>query len=134
MIRIQSEIKRAVLRQVVEGAKASASTLKSALIATQAAAMDGSFKKGRILMSTSGNGQSASFQISSGGFTQDVFVGLTEELIEVLDDAITNGYGPDGTEAAQLDPLFASMCSDDRLIGIRTQMGDWTTLRFPVTR
>jgi hypothetical protein len=131
VIRIQSEIKRALLRQIVEGAKSSASTVKAALIATQAAATDSSFKKGRILVSTSGNGQSASFQIAASGYSQDVFVGLTEEFINVLDDAVAAGAVDDTT---QPDALFNSMCSDDRLVGIRSQMGDFTSLRFPVTR
>lgn len=134
MIRIQSEIKRAILRQVVEGAKLSASSVKSALIATQAAATDSSFKKGRIAVSVSGNGQSASFQIGSNGYTQDVFVGLTEELIQVCDDTVAAGYGTDDGSPSNSDTLFAAMCADDRLVGIRTQQGDFTALRYPVTR
>jgi hypothetical protein len=132
VIRIQSEIKRAILRQIVEGAKLSGSPVKSALIATQAAAADSSFKKGRLTISVSGNGQSASFQIGANGFTQDVFVGLTEELINVLDDTVAAGYAKD--DASDSNSLFSAMCADDRLVGIRTQMGDFTGLRFPVTR
>lgn len=133
MIRIQSEIKRALLRQIVEGAKGGTVPIKSALISAQAAATDSSFKKGRVLISTSGNGQSASFQISSSGFSQETFVGLTEEFINVLDDAIAAGATDTG-EATDSDALFTTMCQDDRLVGIRTQMGDFTSLRFPVTR
>ena len=132
MIRIQSEIKRALLRQIVEGAKKAATTVKDALIATQAAATDSSFKKGRILVSTSGNGQSASFQIASSGYSQEVFVGLTEEFINVLDDSVTAG-APD-TDATTANALFSAMCADDRLMGIREQHGDWTSLRQGVTR
>ena len=133
MIRIQSEIKRGILRQIAEGAKASALTLKSALIMTQGQATDAALKKGRVMVSVSGNGQTTSFQISSSGFTQDVFVGLMEQLINVLDDTVTAGT-PDGTTAPVIDTLFAAMAADDRLAGVRTLMGDYTTLRFPVTR
>lgn len=134
VIRIQSEIKRAILRQIVEGAKASASPVKAALLATQSAATDSSFKKGRITVSVSGNGQSASFQIGANGFTQDVFVGLTEELITVLEDCIPLTANGDTGKSADSDALFTAMRADDRLVGIRTQMGDFTGLRYPVTR
>lgn len=129
MIRIQSEIKRAILRQIAKGAKDSAVTLKDALVATQGKATDSAFLTGRLLISTSGSGQSASFQISTAGFSQDVFVGLTEELINVYDDTVAAG-----TSAADVDTLFDAMCADDRLQGIRQQHGDFTSLRFPVTR
>ncbi len=135
MIRIQSEIKRAMLRQICEGAKATSSTVKQALIATQAAAADNSFKKGRIITSTSGNGQSASFAFFSptgaSGFTQDNVVGLTEEFVNILDDAVAGGIIDDPNT---VDATFAAMVTDDRLVGIRQQMGDFTSLRFPVTR
>ena len=134
MIRIQSEIKRAILRQIVEGAKSSSVPIKTALLATQSAAVDSSFKKGRILVSTSGNGQSASFQIGSAGYTQDVFVGFTEELLDVLKDAVSARYGTDDGAPTNSDTLFDVMCADDRLVGIRTQQGDFTSLRYPVTR
>ncbi len=131
VIRIQSETKRAILRQIAKGAKDSTTSLKDALIAVQGKATDASFLTGRLLISTSGNGQSASFQISTAGFTQDVFVGLTEELINILEDAVANGASED---AAQIDALFMAMCGDDRLQGVRVQHGDFTSLRFPVTR
>ena len=134
MIRIQSEIKCAILRQIVEGAKSSSSSVKSALVATQSAATDASFKKGRIAVSVSGNGQSASFLIGNNGFTQDVFVGLTEELIWVLDFVVASSLGTDDGNPANSDALFTAMCADDRLVGIRQQHGDFTALRYPVTR
>lgn len=133
MIRIQSEIKRATLRQIAEGAKKSAATLKEAIIAAQAGATDAAFLKGRIIANTSGSGQSVGFQFSTNGFTQDVFIGLTEELIEVLDDAVAAGTPDPGTPAGT-DTLFTAMCADDRLVGVRSQMGDFTALRYPVTR
>ena len=133
MIRIQSETKRAILRQIAVGSRNAATPLKDALIAVQGKATDAAFLTGRLLVSTSGNGQSASFQISTAGFTQDVFVGLTEELINILDDAVAAGSTDDGTPAS-VDALFTTMCGDDRLQGVRVQHGDFTSLRFPVTR
>lgn len=129
VIRIQSEIKRAILRQIAKGAKDSGTLLKDALIATQAKATDAAFLTGRLLVSTSGSGQSASFQISTSGYSQDVFVGLTEEFINILDDTVAAG-----TSATDVDGLFEAMCGDDRLQGVRVQHGDFTSLRFPVTR
>lgn len=133
MIRVQSEIKRAILRQVAKGAKDSAAPLADALLALQTKATDASFLTGRLLISTSGNGQSASFQINTAGFSQDVFVGLTEELIQVCEDAIAGGAADTGSES-DTDALFSAMCADDRLQCVRVQHGDFTALRFPVTR
>lgn len=130
MIRIQSEIKRAYLRQIAEGAKTSAVTLKAALIAVQSSIINDTFKKGRIVVSTSGNGQSVSFSLGAAGFTQDVVAGMTEEFINVLDDTIAQGYATSGTSEAEIDALFSAMTNDDRLRGVSSQLGDFTGLRF----
>lgn len=130
MIRIQSEIKRAYLRQIAEGAKSSSTSLRTALIAVQASIINDTFKKGRVVVSTSGNGQSVSFALGNGGFTQDVVAGLTEEFIEVLDDTVAGNLATNGTTPATIDTLFTAMCDDDRLRGVRQQLGDFTGLRF----
>ena len=130
MIRIQSETKRAYLRQIAEGAKTSAVTLKAALIAVQASIINDTFKKGRIVVATSGNGQSVSFTLGAAGFTPDVVAGMTEEFINVLDDTVAQGYATNGTSESEIDALFSAMTNDDRLRGVSSQLGDITGLRF----
>ena len=134
---IQTAKKIGYLRQIAEGAKTTASTLKAALVAAQAAVWLPSFKQGRILVSQSGSGQSGSFQMAGGGndWTQDNIFGLLEEFIQLADFTIAAGT-PDGSDDALIDALFAQMVENINTgnvpqIGVRTQMGDFSGLNFP---
>lgn len=140
-IRIQSVKRRAFLNQVAAGAISSNSTLTAALTAVQGQCFSPTFQKGRVVVSQSGSGQSGSFQMSVSGaeWTPDNIFGLTQELIELIPVTIANALlaSPpvtlvdDGTQTAA---LVAAMNQDDSLQGVTQQMGDFTSLRFPVTR
>ncbi len=131
MVRIQSELKRAFLRQLAEGAKATASTLGEALLAYQSQLFSASFKSGRIYISTSGSGQSASFAAPQAGIQvkQEDLVALSEELLSVLSDTVARGF-VDDTSAT--DALFQAMCDDDRCRGVRTRGLDVTLIGLPI--
>lgn len=133
MVYIQAVVKRGFLRQLAEGAKKSASTLKETLVAAQAAVFSPNFQRGRLLVSTSGSGQSGSFEIGMTGkdFTQVNVFALFEEAIEVLDDTVAFGLAVDSGVPADTDALLAAMSADDRLLGIREQMVDVTSLNVP---
>jgi len=133
MVYIQAVTKRGFLRQVAEGAKRSASTLRESLIAAQAQVYTANFQKGRLLVSTSGSGQSGSFEIGIQGkdFTQVNVFSMFEELIEILDSVIAQGLSADTSIPADTDALFTVMCQDDRLVGVTSEMGDYTSLNVP---
>lgn len=127
MVYLQSEIKRGFLRQIVEGSKKAGCTLRNSLLAFQAAIATDSFKLGKILISTSGSGQSGSFEIGVVGkqFTPENVFALSEEFLATLDAIIADG-AVDGTTAEALDVLFTTMSGQMR--GVRSQMGDFSCL------
>lgn len=126
---IQAVKKRGFLRQIAERAKKSALTLKETLLAVQGGQFSNTFQGGKILASTSGSGQSGSFEIWLQGkeWTPDNVFGLTEELIELCEQKLTDGVADD------VDTLFAAMMTDEALHGIRQQMGDFSGLNYPAT-
>lgn len=129
-VAIPGILKRAFLRQVGEAAKAQTATLREALLSAQAYAMDESFKQGKILINTSGSGQSGSFEIGVTGkaWTQENVAALTEQLINALDDCVSAGVATDAADSATIDALVTAMGYDDRLRGIRSQRGDFSLL------
>lgn len=133
MVYIQAVKKRGFLRQTAEGAKRSGSTLKESMLAAQAAVFTANFQRGRLLVSTSGSGQSGSFEIGVQGkeFTQDNVFAMLEELIEIQEYVISQGLAVDSDQQADTDALVQVMFNDDRLQGINTEMGDWTSLNVP---
>lgn len=141
MVYIQAAIKRGFLRQIYEQAKAATAYLGDALLAFQGSVFTPAFKTGRILVNTSGSGQSASFEVPQIGkqYSQDQIFALSEELLEIYSDAVaqlqaeTPSFNPTASPANQ-QTVFDTMMADDRLQGVRTQMGDFTGLRIPVTR
>ncbi len=129
MPNIQARKRRGFLRQIAEGAKTASLTLREALLASQAAVKDNTFSKGRILSSTSGSGQTASFEIGSAGkeFTQENVFDMLEEFLEILEDGISQGTITDAADG--IDATFAAMCGDDRLATIRHQHLDCSSFR-----
>ena len=136
-VQIQAVKKCGYLRQIAEGAKKTASTLKETLLAAQAGVNSPTFSKGRLVVSQSGSGQSGSFQMAGGGndWTQDNIFGLIEEFIQLLDWTVDQGT-PDAADAATIDALLAQMIENIQTgnvpqTSIRTQMGDFSGLNFP---
>lgn len=133
MVYIQAVKKRGFLRQIAEGAKSAGSTLREALIGSQAQVFSANFQRGRLLVSTSGSGQSGSFEIGVQGkeFTQDNVFALIEEQIEILDEIVAAGLAVDSADKADIDALVNVMFQDDRLVGVRSEMTDVTSLNVP---
>lgn len=129
-VAIPGSLKRAFLRQVAEQAKAQGATLREALISAQGYVMGESFRQGKILINTSGSGQSGSFEIGVTGkaWTQENVAALTEQLINVLDDCVSAGVATDAADEATINALVTAMGYDDRLRGIRSQRGDFSGL------
>jgi hypothetical protein len=136
MIYIQAVKKRGILRQIVEGCIAGKLKVREALLAFQQAIYSPSFKQGRVIMNTSGNGQSASFEIGMQGkeYTQDNVFGVSEEFFDILDNALANGPGclDDGSEKSSR-AIFEAMKADDRLQTVNRRSSDFTLLGFPQT-
>lgn len=128
---IPGTLKRAFLRQIAEGAKNSAATLREAIVSAQAAVMVASFRQGKILVNTSGSGQSGSFEISVTGkaWTPENVAALTEQLINILDDCVSAGVATEAPTEASINALVTQMGYDDRLRGLRSHHGDFTGLR-----
>jgi hypothetical protein len=145
-IQIQSVKKRAVLRQLCQGAIKTGTSLQQTLVNFQAAIFSPTFQKGRIVVHQSGSGQSGSFQMGSNDaeWTQDNLFGLTEEFLSLY-DTIQNNYwntgtytlpngqplpADDGTQDS-INAWMQAMFLDDSLQGQTEQMGDWTGLNVP---
>ena len=125
-----------MLRQLAEGAKKNELTFNETLLAFQASISDqGSFRKGRMTISTSGNGQSVSFQIANMGaqMTPDVWFAMSEEFFSILEDTIgAYDLSDDGTPNATA-AIFDAMKQDARLYGVTAAGLDVTLIGLPYT-
>lgn len=131
MARIAADIKRGFLRSILRDAQAASPqiTLAAALGAFQAAAYNNT-KSGRVIVSTSGNGKSVTFNMPQIGLQlmQDELMALTEEYFAVYADALVSlnvaGTNPTGDPA-----IFAQMLLDDRMQSITETRMDFTLIR-----
>lgn len=130
-VRIPSINKRDFLDEIAQGAKLSSSTLEEAIRAVKIAVHTKTYQQGKIIVSTSGSGQSGSFEINS--LWNPVTVkGMLQEFLEILRDVKAAG-AIDSADPDAIDTLYTTMCEDDRLRGIRRHMGDFSGLNFPAT-
>src|ERR1035437_5317616 len=136
MIYVQAIKKRGILRQIVEGGIQGKLKVREALLAFQQAIYSPSFKQGRVIMNTSGNGQSASFEIGLQGkeYTQDNVFGVSEEFFDILDTAVANDSMLIDAGAEAAPRLFwAPRGADDRLQTVNRRSSDFTLLGLPQT-
>lgn len=137
MVYIQALKRRAFLRQIVEGAIAGATTVGASLLAFQTSITSDSFKRGRIIVSTSGGGQSASFELGVQGkeFTQDNVLAMSEQFFDILSDALTynTALTDDGNETSSR-AILAQMMADDRLQTVTRRAADFGMLNWPLMR
>lgn len=122
---------RGLLRQIGRQATIGAMDLKEALEAAYDALVNSNFRAGRIFMSTSGNGQSASFIIPqqyTAAFAPDRLAQQFQEYIEIYDDSVANGLITDSTA---IESDIAVMLADDRLQTVSARRIDITGIRFP---
>lgn len=145
MIYIQAVKKRAQLRQILlVGAVATSTTVFNALLGFQTAVNEQNFQKGRQYISTSGNGQHASYQMASAGseWTQENVFALSEEYFDILERTLYSqntanaaaglpSLVDDGT-APNTTSIFNAMLQwDDRLRTVNRRGLDVTLLGFP---
>ncbi len=130
MVYIQAEIKRALLRNISRNATKSSATLREALEAYQDQSA-GAVNTGRIILNTSGGGYSTSLEMSAQWkqLTQEQVTGLTEEYLNVYDDALAALAISQPSDTSQDASILSTMLLDDRFRGVRSAMGDFTMLR-----
>lgn len=125
-----------MLRQLAESAKKNALTFNETLLAFQASISDqGSFRKGKLTVSTSGNGQSVSFQIASPSaqMTPEIWFAMSEEFFDILSDTVgAFALTDDGTPTATTN-IFEAMRQDARLYGVTSTGLDVTLIGVPYT-
>jgi hypothetical protein len=148
MVRIQSEIKRAILRSLWRAAQSAALPLLTALEGFQNTGWS-TLQSGQILVSGSGAGYSSSLKVpnvATDQITQENFLALSEAFLNVyyqaVFDLLKSASPSDTTEAIYAlmqagsysltdQQIFASMIESDYMQGIREQLGDWTGLNIP---
>jgi hypothetical protein len=141
-VAIQSIKKCGFLRQMVQQAKTSASTLAETLLAAATGHFVPTFARGRLVVSQSGSGQSGSFEIGMTGkeWTQDNIFALIEELQQMLAARVadTDAGTPDSSDPTLLDALQAGLIADINAglfpqSGVTRQMIDVSGLNWPAT-
>lgn len=134
---IRPIVRCGILRQLIEcGAIPAKAGVRDTLLAYQGNVTSESFKRGRLLISTSGNGQSASHQMSTPGFEfGPVEVqALSEQLIRIFEDAVANDSTlSDDGDQTHSRAILTAMLSDDRMQSINRRGMDSTLLGFPQT-
>lgn len=134
MVYIQAIKKRGFLRQLAERAKKKDGlSLRDVLLNAQGGQFTPTFQGGRLLVSTSGAGQSGSFEISVQGkeWTPDNVFALIEELIEILDLVVSQGLATDTADESSINALFVEMCAADELTTVRSSRSDFTCINWP---
>lgn len=137
MRHLRAHLKRAILRQIVEtNAIPGGQKVRDALLAFQATINTPSFAQGRVLSSTSGNGQSAAWDGAALGreYTPETVFAVSEEFFEIYEAALENtaGLADDATEASSR-AILAAMLADDRMQTVNRRSADFTLLNFPQT-
>jgi len=122
---------RGLLDDLAQEAKAGTVNLIDVIRAAKKAVQTASFCSGRIYVSSSGSGQSHSFQIPqtyTADFSTVQIAAQYQEFVEIYNDNV--GYGLI-TDATNADAVLAVMLADDRLQTVTERRLDITGLRFP---
>lgn len=135
MVHIQAIKRLGQLRQILlVGAVATSSTCFDALLSFQSAVNEQNFQRGRQYVSTSGNGQHASYAMVGSGaqWTQENVFAMSEEFFSILADTLAANptLVDDGSKGSQL-AIFNAMAADDRLQTVNRRGMDSTLLGFP---
>lgn len=131
MAQIKAINARGLLDDLAQQAKKSAVDLIDVIRAAKAAVQGNSFRQGRIYVSSSGSGQSHSFQIPqiyTADFSTVQVAAQYQEFVEIYNDCVGWGLISDSTNA---DAVLAVMLADDRLQTVTDRRLDITGLRFP---
>lgn len=133
MAQIPSLIARGLLRTLARDAKNNGKFLEDAINDLQDLINSPSFRQGRILASTSGNGQSAAWQQAqtyAAEFTPAKIAAQVQEFAEVYEFCVAAGTI---TENSDPEQDYRAMCNDDRLQTINRRRSDFTLLNWPQT-
>ena len=142
MAQIRAIEARGLLDDIAQGAIQSGVKLIDAIRAAKSAVLTPAFKTGRVFVSTSGNGQSASFLIPStlaADYTPTKVAAQMMEFVEIYQsciatkDANGNTVTPVFADTDSVATQLAGMMADDRLQGVTAQRLDITGLRWPTT-
>ena len=131
MAQIKAINARGLLDDLAEQAKATAVDLIDVIRAAKKAVQSNSFRAGRIYVSSSGSGQSHSFQIPqtyTADFSTVQIAAQYQEFVEIYNHNVGYGLIPTPTDA---DAVLAVMLADDRLQTVTERRLDITGLRFP---
>jgi hypothetical protein len=131
MAQIKAINARGLLDDLAQQAKTSAVNLIDVIRAAKSAVQSNSFRAGRIYVSSSGSGQSHSFQIPqtyTADFSVVQIAAQYQEFVEIYTDNVGWGIITDPTNA---DTALAAMLADDRLQTVTERRLDITGLRFP---
>lgn len=107
------------------------------MAAAQSGHFVNTFQRGRLVVSTSGSGQSGSFEIGIQGkeWTQDNVFGLIEELFQMI-ELVDGTLYPDDADPAHTDALRALLAENIMMgnvpSGVTSIGGDFTLLYIPV--
>jgi len=131
MAQIKAINARGLLDDLAQQAKAGAIDLIDVIRAAKTAVQTNSFRAGRIYVSSSGSGQSHSFQIPqiyTADFSVVQIAAQYQEFVEIYNDNV--GWGLI-TDASDVDSDLRVMLNDDRLQTVTTRRLDITGIRFP---
>ena len=131
MAQIKAINARGLLDDLAQQAKAGAIDLIDVIRAAKTAVQTNSFRAGRIYVSSSGSGQSHSFQIPqtyTADFSVVQIAAQYQEFVEIYNDNVGWGLITDSTA---VDADLAVMLNDDRLQTVTTRRLDITGIRFP---
>jgi hypothetical protein len=122
---------RGLLDDLAQEAKAGTVNLIDVIRAAKKSVQSNSFRAGRIYVSSSGSGQSHSFQIPqtyTADFSTVQIAAQYQEFVEIYNDNVGYGLITTPTDA---DAVLAVMLADDRLQTVTERRLDITGLRFP---
>lgn len=131
MAQIKAINARSLLDDLAQEAKAANLDLIDVIRAAKKAVQSPTFRLGRIYVSTSGSGQSASFAIPqqyTAEFTPVMLAAQFQEFVEIYLFCVSQGLITDSTDA---DADAATMLADDRLQTVTERRLDITGIRFP---
>lgn len=131
MAQLKAELKQAALQSLYRKAQKNSTALIDALGNFQDANWD-QLKRGKTVIASSGAGHSVTFAIPQvwQSFTQDEFLCLTAELINVYNDARIT-LSSNGNSTPSDDDIFNTMLADDRLQSVTSLYHDHSLGRWP---
>lgn len=130
-VSIQSELKRAYLRQALRDCADNAMSLGDSLNNFQVSVI-AFLKGGRVMTSTSGGGYSTSWQMFMSGsqITQEQILSLSEFLLTCYEQVVA-ALSIDGSDPANNNTIFQAMLQTDQMQSVTQVQNDYLLTRQP---